>query len=639
MNIKQLIFSIYFIAITILPTQAQETIEARLEFTQKVPFEFTDEWQYLTTDIYLFNGETFTKVINELGDKRRRRRRDDEYFEYLLITAKIKDVKLLGNDEIVYPIFNFHIDNSGRDYKTFVSNNLEVIRVIDKLPLTSEEDNIEAEIRTEAITNNQSGQVMQMIASQLVNISNITNPTNAVLSLVGEFGKFIECNTGRKEYKFNSTIRLYEGHNFNMRLHSVRIYSLVPSKSDDLNIPVEKLQQLLETEDNMEINRRRLNDLINFDQYPYLIIVNYKSLYKLDVITGDEITQEVIEKRKTKIEKAYRLGLIRDEPYRQEKYFIEFLQKFNEMKSSINLYKLNNEIRNTDAIPKNLFAIIQNFRRLKSTYNLRLKTFKHNPTFQRLFKSEYDAIFANAQLYLEGDANLKNSKEFVNTIFELEQQNIASLNAPEREAHLKKLYTIDLPNKEFLSSSIEGQTITKLISQLETKQYYDIYERDINKLRNTKANDVTIEQRNQLMNKIKTTNCEFCREKALTVINDFNKRYEKYLIEKQKHKRDSLLRAADEKLFLFFKKEDIVSKNLEKEESDDLLGSGKDRFLAKHKDLIAKTKRLETMIGEKPEFEKLSDLHEYMSTIENLVESIAAGYASICQIYPQLCKE
>ena len=94
---------------------AQQNIETRLGYSYNDKFEFSDEWQYLSTDIYLFNGGQFNRVLNELesGVKKKSKKNYAYELEYLFITAQLKNLKLFGNDQIVYPLFNFHI-NTGK---------------------------------------------------------------------------------------------------------------------------------------------------------------------------------------------------------------------------------------------------------------------------------------------------------------------------------------------------------------------------------------------------------------------------------------------------------------------------------------------------------------------------------------------
>ncbi len=107
-----------------------------------------------------------------------------------------------------------------------MSDNIDHVRIIDNLPLYSAHDYIDAEISVKAITNNDRDQMLSLVATQLQNLSKIKTPTDAVMGIIGEFGSFIEANTRKKEYRFSSTIRLFEQKNFDTRVHSLKLYVL-----------------------------------------------------------------------------------------------------------------------------------------------------------------------------------------------------------------------------------------------------------------------------------------------------------------------------------------------------------------------------------------------------------------------------
>lgn len=120
---------------------AQRDIEPLLIFNDTSNFNFTGEWQYLSTDIFLFNGDKFSNLINELdfgntGPKRNKRKKsnpEQELLEYLFITASLKNAKFLGDNDITDPLYNFQISKD-REYQTFVSDNIDYVRIIDNLP-------------------------------------------------------------------------------------------------------------------------------------------------------------------------------------------------------------------------------------------------------------------------------------------------------------------------------------------------------------------------------------------------------------------------------------------------------------------------------------------------------------------------
>ena len=103
MKLKHLFRFALFSLLLSLPaySAAQTNIEPYLLYSDTVTFPFTSEWQYLSTDIFLFNPDKFGDVINELdfyeyaaGKKRRKKKKSpQEWIEYLFITASLRNVR------------------------------------------------------------------------------------------------------------------------------------------------------------------------------------------------------------------------------------------------------------------------------------------------------------------------------------------------------------------------------------------------------------------------------------------------------------------------------------------------------------------------------------------------------------------
>ena len=252
---------------------AQRDIITKLCFADSVKYPFSSEWQYLSTDIYLLNGDRFSKLINEINFENPKskgwfkRGIDEEKLEYLFITAQLKDVKFFGDKDIAYPIYNFQINrDKDNKYQTFVSDKIDKIRIIDNLPLYSASDKIDADIKVRAITTNQRDQMVSLVATQLQNISKIPTPTAAVFSLLREFGNFLEANSKRKEYRFSTTIRLFEQKNFDTRLHSIKIYALNTENSRPILLNTEVLKAFIDTSANPDITRESLVQMLGYKQ-------------------------------------------------------------------------------------------------------------------------------------------------------------------------------------------------------------------------------------------------------------------------------------------------------------------------------------------------------------------------------------
>jgi hypothetical protein len=618
--------------------QAQTGIQTRLAYTYQDKFDFSDEWQYLSTDIYLFNGSKFTRVVNELENGAGRDKKNyRQNLEYLFISAQLKNIKVFGNDNVIYPLYNFTVGTDKKEYTTEISDNIEVIRIIDKLPVSDESKNIDATISAKAITNDNSGEMFNIVSSQLLNISKLANPTGALLSLVGEFGNLLGSTSKKKEYRFSSTIRLYEGQDFDTRLHSVRIYMLVPPDAKAPTLRMARFAEYLGSGVS-NLDRKKLEDLVNYKDYPYLVIANYKSLYKTDVLSGNEINSELIEKRKQKINNAHDAGLVKDETYKQEMYYIEYLRTFAELKQNLNNYKLNYKNNVSEANSRTLFSIIQSYRGLKNIQRQREKEFAKNSTFQTIFKPEYQAIAATADLYLEGDHNLKNSKDLVLTLLELDTEIKNNPNAAKREVYLAKLNSVELPGKDFLSATIEGEAIIRYIKQLEELQYKELFEKDVNRLAQLPATDENLPIRNSLLEKAGATKCLHCREQVKETVLAFNKRYEAAKAEEAAKKAEELRKLADQKISEFLKKKYCIENNLNNAfPQKDQMPAYMARFSEKNNDLGKQTEELNAAVKEGPRQTNLAGLLEYNNRLELTLNQIEAAYTDICTTEKNLC--
>ncbi|RDC65109.1 hypothetical protein [Adhaeribacter pallidiroseus] len=618
---------------------AQNGIETRLGYSYNDKYAFTDEWQYLSTDIYLFNGNKFTRVINELRTGAGRDKKNyKQELEYLLITAQLKNLKLFGNESIVYPLYNFYVKNDNKELTAQVSDNIDVIRIIDKMPLSSTGKSIDATIEAKAIADNASEQVFNMVALQLQNIANLTaSPSGALMSLVGEFGKLLGSSSRKTEYKFSSTIRLYEGHNFDTRLHSVRVYALVPPDVKNVVIKSAKANELLANSSN-GLDRRKLETVFDYKDYPYLVVANYKSLYKTDVLSGNEINTELIEKRKQKINNAHDAGLVNDETFKQEMYFIEFLRTFADLKQSLNDYKLNYKNNISEVNSKSLFSVIQNYRALKTVQRVREREFTKNTTYQNIFRPEYASIVNSAELYLDADHNLKNSKDLVLTLLELENDGKNVANVPKREAYLTKLHSVDLPGRDFLSATIEGESITRIIAELENQQYREVFEKETNRLTEAEASEETLNLRTNLTEKASATKCYLCRDYVKTAITNYDTRYESYRLKQALEHNNVLQATANKKSLEYLKKKYCIETNIKsKYTAEGNLPPHIVQLTERNNELIKQVEQLNQLLKQKPDEKKLDALLDYNTQLNQFLIKLDEGYSTICTAEKGLC--
>ncbi len=416
-NAKKLIYFIILLSIS-FSAISQVSIKTAKEFNQVSDFHFTDEWQYLSTELYLFNKTKFTKLVNNLYPKKKRsvwpKKMNRQNIEYLMITANIKDVKYFGGD-LTYPIYSFQAtkDNEG-GFNVHVSDNDDVIHLIDNLPLPPTVGYIDAFIEGKIVTDKDKDKVIRAIADQLIQISAIPNPSGAALSVISELGKFMKTGANKNVYKFNSTIRLYESRDFNKQFYSIDLYVFVPSGKKVINLKTEKLEEYLSSTVNPELDREILEALIEYKGYPYFAIVNYKSKYSTEKVIGDEITFDNIRQRRLRLQNKYDEGSIPNKAtYNHEMKFLEFLEQFAVFRSTVNTYRLNKKNKVVTDFSRSISLICSQYRNLIITANTRNLEYFDDPIYLNNFKEKYISILNTANLYLEVDNHLKNAKALV----------------------------------------------------------------------------------------------------------------------------------------------------------------------------------------------------------------------------------
>lgn len=636
-------FFFIFLGLILITTLAksQRDIEPMLVFSDTSSFEFTGEWQYLSTDIYLFNGENFGNLINELDfniakpSKRASRRKgaEEERLEFLLITANLKNVKFFGGNDITYPLYNFQISrDKDSKYQTFVSDNIESIRIIDNLPLYSASNFIDAEIKVRAITNNDRDQMLSLVALQLKNISKILNPSEAVLGIIGEFGNFLDANTRKKEYRFSSTIRLFEQKNFDSRIHSIKVYALSTANSKSVEIDPQPLSTYLDTLNHSTVNKLALKKLISHTEYPLVVVINYKSLYDMVEVTGDEVNFANIEKRKFKIESDFRAGLINADTYRQEKDYINFLTVFANLKSHLEVYSLSYKTGNTDALSGSLFRMLQYYRQLiKASDELKFK-YKGNTTYLNVFKKEYESILGYASLYLDDDHNLKQLKNLVKTLIELEAN--PNVQQSSLESVISSLRFSDMFKTDMMTQSQEGQLISNHLHRLEEQYYQSTFDPDIKGLSSINAQtDITL-----LKQRVRNTPCGVCRTRGLEAIKEFDSRVNEYQRKRALAKVDSLIGTLKPWVFSRLETISLIKSNFTVQfpNSD---GSDGSTYL---QELVAATDRdvnnikdfMKIDVSEK-DISIISNLFDKLQTLKTTVDE---ALVNICNLKPALCK-
>ncbi len=623
---------------------AQHDIEPRLLYADTSSFAFSSEWQYLSTDIYLLDPTRFANVINEMefyAPKKnfwgRKTRKKNEKLEYLFITASLKNAKFLGESEVTYPLYNFRVQaEQGARYQMLTSDNIDHVRILDNLPLYTANDQIDAQIGVHAITNSSQNLILNLVAKQLKNISKILTPSAAVMSLVSEFGSLLEANTKSKEYHFSSTIRLFEQKNFDTRVHSIKIYSLESSASRRDAFDSTASVRFLDTVGVGRQTRATIRSLVRPRQYPTVVVVNYKSLYKMEPVSGDEVNSSNIERRRLKVENDYRQGLINIDTYRQERDFLSFLNIFATFKNHLDVYKLNNRTGNTDAIGGSLFSLMQQYRALRKAYREMSYKYKDNKTFSTVFKPEYEAVLGYAMLYMDDDHNLKSTKQLVDVLLRLENTN-DKLTTKDLEAAIAILHFSGQYKREMMLSQPEGQEIRDAIDRLEEDLYKRTYAGEVERLSRVNASVVNRNAAQRLLTLVRNTSCAKCRDRAIEAINAFGERMDSVYLIAHKHRLDSVRVNLSPWVYLRIDSLSMLQKRYDATLATET-SSEVSRFVGtKLRDLEQDLASLRDLLTVSLEGKGLSQVKLMMERLQVYRKRVEDGVYVICKMAPALC--
>ena len=614
---------------------SQETIKTITAFKKKTNYAFTSEWQYLSTDLYLLNATKFSNLLNDIAaanSAKKIKKLSNETLQSLFIRAKIKNVRFFGGD-IVYPIYNFRV-TEGKNNTLVETGNVEVVRLIDNLPLNESNEVIDAEISGEAITQKNTSEFLQLIGTQLQNISKISKPNLAILDLIGELGKFIESKTTGKHYKFSSTIRLYEGQDFNKRLHSVNIFVLAPSSTNKVNVLAENLNTFLDTSSNPLMDQQILDRLVAYKKYPLIITANYKSRYNSHPVIGDQINYEYLNERKLKINNAYQNELINKYTYNQELKLIEFLEIFSELKLNINNYKLNLKNNITDDYSKNLFVILKIYRDLLHVKKMRIIEFSNNPEFYNEFLPKYESVLNTAGIYLNENSALINLKESAELI-DSNSNPVNYSNVPDLcEKNLRALYSLNIPEEE--QKSTLSMDIIKLAGNIEHNYYSRSFAPLIKLIDGLPADDNGIKEKEKIESQYGNTHCKLCKTEFNKTINNYNIRYQNTQTGILIRKNEEINQQAVSLLFKSFEKRKCI---------DNFLNSTKKDSLNTFNDLITiEVTKIDTLIKETRETLKTSitgmnaeQLKEHNFLLDAYIKRLESGLLNFCSLIKGIC--
>jgi len=631
-----LLFSI-LIALNIQTIKAQELLTVNREFTINSQFDFNGEWHYLTSDLYLFNASKFQSLLNDLypvPPKKKKIAYDAP--QNILLTAQVIGTPL---PEITYPVFNFNVMDSDQGLTTFISESYEAVRLIDNLPITSlTNKKADCKINIEVITKENSNKLFDFIASQLKTVSSWTTaPLSTAQTVIGELSKLLSSKTTGKDFKFNSTVRLYDEQDFNKRVSSISLYSFLPSNIHRAAVDSTHLSEFMRKEENPQVDKNKLSQLIKYYGYPYIVIVNYKSKYVTEPVIGDETNSETVKARLSKVKRQYDNGLLSTALYEHELKLVNYLEAFVDLKQSIDIYKLNYKNRINDDFSRLFLTIFSKFRSLKNIYDIRLKEFSKDGIFINEFLPTYQSIMTNAEIYLEGDNNLKNLKNMVIVLCGYsDKTNTSKIDSKRIENDLSILHTVEFPKGAFTEDCVTE--LENVISKLETSLYQNVFATKTAKLQSMPPSPQATAFCEALKNDLNNTYCKLCREKANEAVNDYTQRLSKENDRIAQEKLSLSISNAKDIIFNVLQKEKIIQKHFDEDYKDGL--STQEEFILEdfkklqslRSDLVTQTKK--DLSGLTPtQKDILTDEIHYKT------QDLAKILEQICKRMPQLCTE
>lgn len=614
---------------------SQEYIKTVKVFSKKTDFEFTNEWQYVSTDLYLFNADRFNYLINHINPVKKKgvfNKKKKEDIKNIMVTAQLDGMGDL--DALTYPIFNFVVTkNDDGDFQTQVTEP-GAIRIVDNVPISSVNGHIGAKIQVAVYSEKNRPEIYKFIAAQLQTASNLSavSTTDAALEVVGEIGKMMQNDAAGKQYQFESTIRFYEEQNFDRHLHSISIFVFQPSQYYSNGFDTTDIYNFFDTTKIASINKDKINQLINHNMFPYVIAVNYRSKYKPEI--SDEISFDMLKIRAAKNEANYKNKGISRDVYLQEKSLIDFLTVFAQFQLDVSNYELNYKAKITEDFTIQLFLILQDYWKLKNTYKTISKSFTGNQLFENEFKPLYNRYLTKANLKFEGNSALRSIREHVETIYDLETNGSDMLDSAKQENYIRKLRATNLPQREYNS---DEATITRhWIGSLENNLYSKFFQPQIFELSGMPVLPETNEMVQKLLMKSSSSYCELCKVNMQSFANDFALEYDEYLYVESSKELNKLNNDTRTKIFEFSKRQNCIQSNIDSTSSG--LVSEHIALIINTLDSVSKFRNeLYVLVNEPNNYGTSKEIQTRISEIKSLSNEINATLNSICKANPELC--
>lgn len=605
---------------------SQQFVTSQKVFSKSTKYKFDNQWQYISSDLYLMNASRFNYLINYINPDQKKTKKNKDLITNILVTAQLDGLGEL--DKLVYPIFNFQVKKDDKGSMNAQVSETEAIRLVDNVPLSSVKDFIGAKISIQAFTQSTKPEIYKFVANQLTVAASLSTLTltDAAMKLVGEIGKMMQNDAAGKQYQFESTIRFYEDQNFDRRFHSITIFTFLPSYLKSANFDTNAIAKFIDTTKNAVIDKNILKNIIKYSNFPYIVVVNYRTKYKTKL--SEDVITETLNDREVQNEAFFRNNKISKEVYEQEKSLISFLRSYVQLQTDISTYEINYKTKITEDFSIQLFIILQDYWKLKNSHKLIDKTFASNPLYENEFRSYYDRYLNKANLLFETTSSLRNIKDIVETVFYLENKGISSMDSLQREDNLRKLKSLNIPQREVKSD--EATAINRWINLLEAEQYQKNTLILVNQLSSQPVNKSTYYNVENLKMNVANSNCSICKDFVYQFANNFYPKYEQFLFNQSTNQYNNLRTETKQTVLSNSMRITCIKTNLDSNvvKSSDAYWQ---LFLQTLSNVEQKNNDLFKIVNSSKNYTTSNEIDEQINLIRAKIKEIEADFLSLCQ--------
>jgi hypothetical protein len=170
-------------------------------------------------------------------------------------------------------------------------------------------------------------------------------------------------------------------------------------------------------------------------EYPYMVVVNYKSMYSSELDTKGEITADVVAQRRQKIEETYKNKEIFPEIYEQEKWLNNYLEKYAALyETACREYNYNKDY---SVLLKSGGCYLDLNKMKETVYTGSL----NNDVFEDCFRKYYEDIYSRSKRELGLNNNLKKMVSVVD--FYVANKDAGTLSSSDAQKGLELLQNFD----------------------------------------------------------------------------------------------------------------------------------------------------------------------------------------------------